>query len=88
MELFKHNFSLLRITHLGFCALLLSLCSLCYADKDLSRNLLHNNDLSEFIVPKGNDQYNWYVVETVLKLRSSPNRKHSVLKPRCFPTPL
>ena len=81
MELCKHNFSLLRITHLGFCALLLSLYSLCYADKNSSRNLLQNNDLSKFIVPKGNDQYNWYVVETgVLKLRSSPNRKHSVLK--------
>jgi len=81
MKLCKHNFSLHWITHLGFCTLLLSLCSLCYADKSSSRNLLHNNNLSKFIVPKGNDQYNWYVVEAgVLKLRSSPNRKHSVLK--------
>ena len=81
MKLGKHNFSLHWITHLGFCTLLLSLCSLYYADKSSSRNLLHNNDLSMFIVPKGNDQYNWYVVEAgVLKLRSSPNRKHSVLK--------
>jgi hypothetical protein len=43
--------------------------------------LLQTNDLSKFIVPKGNNQYNWYVVEDgVLQLRSSPNRKHSVLK--------
>ena len=74
MELWKHNLSLLRITQLGCCTLLLSLCSLCYADKNVSRNLLFNNDLSKFIVPKGNDQYNWYVVEAgVLQLRSSPN---------------
>ena len=76
---YKHNFSLLRITHLGFMPFYCH-CSLCYADKNSSLNLLQNNDLSKFIVPKGNDQYSWYVVETVLKLRSSPNRKHSVLK--------
>ena len=81
MELCKHNFSLLRITQFGLCTLLLSFCSLSYADKNASRNLLSSNDLSQFLVPKGNNQYNWYVVEAgVLQLRSSPNRKHSVLK--------
>ena len=80
MELCNHNFSLLRITQFGLCTLL-SFCSLSYADKNTSRNLLSSNDLSQFLIPKGNDQYNWYVVEDgVLQLRSSPNRKHSVLK--------
>ena len=42
---------------------------------------LITHDLVHWKIPKGNDQYNWYVVEDgVLQLRSSPNRKHSVLK--------
>ena len=41
----------------------------------ITQNLVH------WKIPKGNDQHNWYVVEDgVLQLRSSPNRKHSVLK--------
>ena len=42
---------------------------------------LITQDLVHWKIPKGNDQHNWYVVEDgVLQLRSSPNRKHSVLK--------
>ena len=61
------------------CILFCSVALLSHGAENTS--LLQTNDLSKFIVPKGNDQYNWYVVEDgVLKLRSSPNRKHSVLK--------
>jgi hypothetical protein len=42
---------------------------------------LITQDLVHWKIPKGNDQYNWYVVKDgVLQLTSSPNRKHSVLK--------
>ena len=62
------------------CTLFCSVALFSYGTKEF-HNLLQNNDLSEFEVPKGNDQYNWYVVENgVLQLRSSPDRKHSVLK--------
>ena len=44
-------------------------------------HVLITQDLEHWKIPKGNDQYNWYVVKDgVLQLRSSPNRKHSVLK--------
>jgi len=52
-----------------------------YADSNDSLNLLSNNDLSHFIVPEGNEVIGWYKVENkILKLRSDPKRKHSVLR--------
>ena len=62
------------------CTLLCSVVLFCNGTEN-AHNLLETNDLSKFIVPKENDHYNWYVVEDgVLQLRSSPDRKHSVLK--------
>lgn len=57
---------------------------LLFCNSLFSKGYTHDlitQDLVHWKIPKENDQYNWYVVEDgVLQLRSSPNRKHSVLK--------
>jgi len=64
-------------TSIGLLFFLLS--SLAYGKATLP-NLI-TDDLTYWNVPKGNDQYGWYEVQDgVLMLRSSPNKKHSVLK--------
>ena len=59
--------------------LIFFLTSLAYSKATLP-NLI-TDDLTYWNVPKGNDQYGWYEVkDEVLMLRSSPDKKHSVLK--------